>query len=181
MKKEICLSIVGLLLLCGCVATSQYVAEENLVVLNVSFTDARWDGSSVPVIGRCKKCSGDGFSPELIVSNIPDGTNAVVIEFNDRDFQPLAANGGHGTIWVAVAGQTEIVVPSIPEETYDLPGGVQMEKKHRAPVGKPGAYFGPCGCGRGNRYFAIVKAVKKSDQEGESRLLGEGIIELGRF
>ena len=37
--------------------------------------------------------------PHFVVSNIPEGTNAIiVVEYNDLSFPPLSSGGGHGKI-----------------------------------------------------------------------------------
>jgi len=146
--------------------------------LNVSFVNPLWNGKEVPMIGICKLCGGEGKSPELKISNIPDSANIIVIEFNDRDYNPLSQNGGHGAISVSSLKKTEVIVPSIPEQTFDIPKEVSVEHAHRAPKGNQGAYLGPCSCGYGNRYFAVAKAVFRLQGKAD-KVLSQATIELG--
>jgi hypothetical protein len=55
-----------------------------------------------------------------------------------------------------------------------------MESEHTAPLGTPGAYMAPGGCGWNNKYVATIVAIK-NDKSGQKLLLGEGKIKLGRF
>jgi len=156
------------------------VGCSSMHALRISFADPIWDGITIPNEGLCKKCGGDGLSPALIVDNVPTGTNTLVVEFNDRDYRPLSKNGGHGAIWVEVANTDSVFIPSISEMTFQLPQGVNIEHKHKAPIGAPGAYIGPYDCRKGgNRFFANVKAICRLSSS-EDRLLGEGQIELGQ-
>ena len=45
---------------------------------------------------------GIGATTALSVENIPAGANAIIVEFNDRSYQPLSYDGGHGKIgyWI---------------------------------------------------------------------------------
>ena len=58
--------------------------------LKVSFADAAWDGKRVPKAQQCSKFGGNGATPALNVENIPAGANAIIVEFNDRSYQPLS-------------------------------------------------------------------------------------------
>ncbi len=123
-------------------------------------------------------CGGDGKSPELKISNIPETANTIIVEFNDRDYAPLSENGGHGSISVQCLNTKTAIIPSIPEQTFDVPNTTTIEHAHRAPKGKPGAYLGPCSCGYGNRYFAVIKAIYRS-RESADKLLMKKDFELG--
>ena len=146
--------------------------------LIVEFTNPKWNGKEVPEVGICTLCGGEGNSPELKVSNIPDSANTIIVEFNDRDYSPLSYNGGHGSISIDCVKRNEVIVPSIPEQTFDVPKGVKTEHAHRAPKGNQGTYLGPCSCGYGNRYFAVIKAVFRS-QGKDDKILAQKTIELG--
>ena len=163
----------------GC-SDGKYQSAENVVELAVSFNDAGWDGETVPKAGQCHDCGGGGSSPALRVSNIPAGTDLVVVQFNDKSMPGLSRDGGHGAIRFRIDDQTAFVARSVPEQTFDLPEGVEMESQHRAPVGKPGAYLAPCGCGNGNEYEATILALK-SAASGKNLVLGKGRIMLGKF
>ena len=180
-KKTLLVASMPIIVSC---ATSNYEATENLATLVVSFTDSKWDGKTVPKDEVCKRGGAQGSSPELRVNNIPSGTNAIIVEFNDQSYLPLSTGGGHGAIWVAVDNSSSITVPSVATESGDLPDGVNVESKHRGSgngIGN-GVYLAPCSVGRGNLYFADVKAVYKPTSDQESgKLLGQARIDLGRY
>lgn len=174
-RSLVCLLVV---LLSSC-ATTRYVPVEQMAKLDVAFTDPRWTSGAVPNVGVCDRNGGEGMSPPLIVRNIPSGATNIIVEFNDLSYDPLSFGGGHGTIRVPVAGKAEVMIPSVPGETFKLPDGVFMEAAHRARQ-KPGAYLGPCSRRGGNFYEADVLAVFKSKTpEQPSRLLGKASIGLG--
>jgi hypothetical protein len=154
-----------------------------MATLDVSFVDQTWTGRAIPSGQQCTQFGGKGASPAIRVKNIPPGTTDVVVEFNDRDFQPLSFDGGHGKIRVAVpAGAPEVVVPSVPGETSSLPPGVVKEAGHRASFSPGTVYLPPCSGGRGHLYFADVKAVARPAAPSEAgKLLGTGRITLGRY
>lgn len=165
------------LLVVGC-ATGRYVPVDNVAKLDVTYTDTRWTGNGVPNVGVCARDGGEGMSPPLMVRNIPTGTTDIVVEFSDRSYAPMDS-GGHGSIRVPTAGQTEVRIPSVPGETFNLPNGVFTESAHIGTIGA-GAYAGPCSGGRNNFYEADVKAVSKSTTPSQpSKLLGKGRISLG--
>jgi len=183
MKKKLFILSVSFII-SGCVASNSYTPIENLSQLEVSFTDNKWDGKTVPKDEVCRRGGANGSSPELQVSGIPQGANAVVVEFNDRSYAPMSTNGGHGAIWVTVNKQSSITIPSVPTESFDIPEGVNVEHNHRGSGNgiSPGVYIAPCSRGNGNFYFADIKAVYKASKEGEeSLLLGSGRIELGKY
>jgi hypothetical protein len=134
----------------------------------------------VPKIGQCKNCGGEGFSPALRVKNIPLEADLVIVEFNDKSMPALSKDGGHGAIRFKIENKTESVVPSIAEQTFDLPEGIEMQSPHKAPLGTPGAYMAPCGCGNENKYEATILAVKTA-QSNKRMILGRGKIFLGKF
>ena len=131
--------------------------------LTVEFTDSAWDGATIPKGQQCKKFGGKGATPPLRVSNIPAEADAIVVEFNDLDFQPLSNKGGHGKIGFEIeigAGEAELM--AVPGGTKKMPDGVWMVKKNRATGGWfSQGYLPPCSGGKGNRYVADVLAVKK--------------------
>lgn len=92
------------------------------------------------------------------VKNIPPDADLIVVEFNDKSMPGLSKDGGHCAIRFKIKNKTEFVVPSIAEQTLDLPEGIELESQHRAPLGKPGAYMAPCGCGNENKYEATIIA-----------------------
>lgn len=170
-------SRIFLLVLCTlCLACS----DKNIAELNISFDDPNWDGEKVPKVGQCRNCGGEGLSPALHIENIPLGADIIMVEFNDKSMPGLSKGGGHGAIRFKIKNKTEVVVPSIAEQTFDLPEGIEMESQHRAPIGKPGAFMAPCGCGNENKYEATIFALK-STQSGQRLTMAKGKIFLGKF
>lgn len=154
-------------------------ADDDLVV---EFADATWTGDRIPDGQHCKKFGGNGSTPSLKISGIPAEANAIVIEFNDRSFQPLSYDGGHGTIgYVIEPGVGDVTLPAVPGGTSDMPDGVWLEKKNRATGAwsSPG-YLPPCSGGRNNTYEAEVYAVVR-DADGDYEDVAEGEIRLGRY
>ncbi|MBV2134538.1 hypothetical protein KRX52_17305 [Pseudomonas sp. MAP12] len=181
-KMSIALALAGAALLGGC-ASSNYAPVESPTRLQVAFADPAWDGQTVPAGQRCRWAGGHGSTPRLLVSNIPSGANALVVEFSDRSYF-LMDHGGHGKIGLWLSGApSSITIPSVAGESLELPVGMFVEKEHQGWLrGNGGAYLPPCSGGRGHRYYATVKAVYKAKAAGEqSRLLGEQIIEMGKY
>jgi hypothetical protein len=178
-------SVVIATMICGMSTAAfaeQYTPLETLATLDVSFADNSWDGETVPDGQHCKMFEGNGSSPSLNISNIPKGSNAILVSFNDKSFK-MNDNGGHGIVGIWLQdGQTSMVVPSVAGETNNLPGGMFTEEKFRSTRGKDGAYLPPCSGGRGNLYDATIRAVYKSTSgDNKSTLLAEGVISLGKY
>ena len=97
--------------------------------LKVSFADAVWDGKKVPKGQQCSKFGGNGATPALNVENIPAGANAIIVEFNDRSYQPLSYDGGHGKIgyWIEEGSTSAMLQPEI-EASADK---AVMVRRHR--------------------------------------------------
>ncbi len=163
------------------VNAEQHLSKSNIADLNLSFADAEWDGKIIPKGQQCKEYGGNGASPRIVVKNIPSGTNSLVLEFSDASYSPCD-NGGHGIISYQIPfGTTEIIVPSIPGQTFDLPDGFTMIREHCG-VNlrmKPGAYIGPCP-GRMNQYYVVVEAVYESENS-KPKLLGTGRLDMGTY
>ena len=145
--------------------------------LEVSFSDAAWGKGKIPKGQHCSKQGGKGATPAITVTNVPEGTVAFHIEFNDQNFQPLSYNGGHGVIGFEHAGGATAELPSVPGETKSLPDGAWVEKKNRAKGSLyTQGYLPPCSNRRNHKYWALVKAV---DASGD--VLAEERITLGRY
>jgi hypothetical protein len=168
--------------LTACVTTEKHKPESNLVTLRVSFADPLWDGKTIPEGQQCNRFGGDGATPRLTVKNIPSGTNAIIMEYSDRDW-PQMDDGGHGKIGYRIPLRTtEVTIPSVPGQTFDLPDGFFLVEAHRSTRGVAGAYKPPCSGGWGHSYYVTVKAVyDASSKNEESRLLGKAKIELGKY
>ena len=144
--------------------------------LKVAFADAAWNGKRIPKGQQCSKFGGKGGTPPLEVKGAPDGTVEIVVAYNDRSYQPLSFNGGHGKIGYE-AGPGTTIIPALPGETARMPEGARVVAKNRATGGyaRPG-YLPPCSGGRGNLYFADVFAVS-----AKGKMLAKGRIVLGRY
>lgn len=149
--------------------------------LTVEFVDPAWDGNRIPKGQQCKKFKGNGSTPALRVSNIPKGANAIIVEFNDASFSRLSNNGGHGKIGWKIEGGGETVLTPVPGGTDNLPEGTWLVKKNRATGAwsSPG-YLPPCSGGQGNKYVAVVIAVRMAGDDVAEEL-AEVDITLGRF
>ncbi len=168
--------------LAGFQATGYTAVSDHLPSLTVSFASPVWDGIKVPSGQQCKKYGGKGATPSLVVSGIPAGANAVIVEFNDMTYAPLSYDGGHGKVGFWVSGSTA-TLKSVPGGTAKMPAGTFLEARNRAggAWASPG-YLPPCSGGRGNTYAAVLKAVYKPKVEGEKgRLLAIGRITLGTY
>ena len=165
---------VGALLFTGTPA----VAAE----LTVELTDPAWNGFQIPAGQQCSKFGGKGATPPLRVGNIPTGANAIIVEFNDRDYQPLSDDGGHGKIGFRIKpGAKSAVLPAVPGETDDMPKGAFLEERNRATGSyATGGYLPPCSGGNGHVYFADIKAVNKVEGE-DPKVLAETRFLLGRY
>jgi hypothetical protein len=184
LRRDVKVFAVALCLLClNSCGASDYSRANTVQPLLVKLSDKKWDGVRIPTGQQCKKFAGQGASPAINVSNIPGGTEAIIVEFSDRSWFPMN-HGGHGKLGIRLEpGQQTIIIPSVPGETLTLPHDkLFIFHPHRGGRGKIGAYLPPCSGGRGNRYFADIKAVNKLNLEDKTaRLLGEGSLFLGSY
>lgn len=152
--------------------------------LTVAFADPAWTGDRIPEGQHCKKFGGNGATPPLIVSGIPAGANAIVVEFNDKSFSKLSSGGGHGKIGFLIPdGATEATLIAVPGGTDDLPEGTWLVKKNRATGGwRSKGYLPPCSGGKRNTYAADVIAVIIDPASMEvQEELAETTIRLGKY
>lgn len=152
--------------------------------LSVSFQDpASWNGQKIPEGQHCDRFGGSGSTPALTISGLPEGTEAVVVEFSDRDSQRMN-NGGHGKIGMRVDnGENKLNFPSVPGHTFDLPGKVFLVKAQRNPDwATAGAYMPPCSGGSGNTYYLTVLAVKiKNFEKKKFKKLAKTKLIMGSY
>lgn len=135
-----------------------------------------WDGKKVPPGQQCTLYGGKGATPPMKVTGLPDGTARVIVEYNDRDYRPLARRGGHGVISYPVQGASADLY-SVPGLKRKLPGGAVVVSKARSEGDfASDGYLPPCSGGRGHRYFADLKAVDKG-----GRVLDKTRVEIGRY
>ena len=178
--RRILIAGAAMVALAACQTTGADSAPD-AAQLDVAFAGGGWDGERIPQGQQCSKFGGDGKTPPLRVANVPAAADMIVVEFNDRDYQPMSYDGGHGKIGFPVKGEGgTVTLPSVPGETADLPGSARVGEKNRATgdYARPG-YLPPCSGGRGNDYFAVVKAL---DTDADPQMVvGLGRIELGRY
>ena len=96
--------------------------------LKAEFTDAKWDGMTVPKDEVCSNFNESkiGSTPPLKVSNIPSGTAKLVFTYSDKTFTKMD-NGGHGIVAYKVAADAkEISVPAQGGETFELADGFEQ-------------------------------------------------------
>jgi hypothetical protein len=145
------------------------------------FAESAWTGDKIPSGQHCAKDGGQGATPALILSGIPAEANAIIVEFNDQDFNKLSYDGGHGKIgFMITPGQAEVTLPSVPGGTKNMPEGVWVEKKNRA-TGNwyTEGYLPPCSGGRSHLYTADIYAVVKNGDDYDD--IAETDIRLGRY
>jgi phosphatidylethanolamine-binding protein (PEBP) family uncharacterized protein len=124
-----------------------------------------WDGQTVPAAEICTLQGGNGSTPPMALSGLPEGTASVAVEYNDISFAPMAFNGGHGVIGFAVSG-AEVDLAPVPAMTADLPEGSWVVSAARAggQYASPG-YIPPCSGGNGHTYQAVVRALDANGVE----------------
>jgi len=170
--------------LTSCAAPNTSDTFSNPAKLDVSFADSAWNGKKVPSGQQCQKFGGTNPStPRLMIKDIPQGTNAIIMEYSDRSYAPMD-RGGHGKIGYRIPENTrEVTIPSVPGHSFDLPKGFFIIAPHQSPAwDKAGAYMPPCSGGRGNSYYVTVKAVyQASGEKTKFKLLGQTVLELGRY
>lgn len=150
-------------------------------VLKASFADAVWDGNKIPAGQQCARFGGNGATPTIKVEQIPEGANALVMEFSDQTYLPMN-NGGHGKIAYRITSdRKQATIPPVSGHSFDLPASFLLIEAQRAPTwDKAGAYLPPCSGGKGNTYTVTVKAVKETDGKIIATL-GETTIKMGRY
>lgn len=135
-----------------------------------------WNGKTVPAGQHCRLHGGKGKTPPMTISGLPEGTEWVLVEYNDRDYKPLSKKGGHGSIGYPVSG-TSVKLPAVAARSNKLPNGIFVHKKARSKGDYASkGYLPPCSGGKGNRYFADVHAM-----QGKKKKLGSVRVEMGKY
>lgn len=146
--------------------------------LTVTFTDAAWDGKTVPKTATCSIDGNTGaMTPALEISGVPEGTIKITESFNDETYTPMD-HGGHGVLGFSVTPSGGVVqVPSVPGESDQLPAGVSVVKKNLGTgnYDKPG-WLPPCSGGNGNRYTMDVDAL-----DAAGKVLATAHVEIGHY
>jgi hypothetical protein len=149
----------------------------NAFAIDVQLSEAKWDGKSIPEGQQCQKFGGvKPSTPKLLVTRIPEGTDALLIEYSDRDYKSMN-NGGHGKMRFALnSSANRVSVPRVMGHSFELPDNFTMISPHLSPIwDKEGAYMPPCSGGRDHAYYVTIKAMK-GDKQVEST-----VLELGRY
>lgn len=63
--------------------------------LRVQHFDKSWDRKSIPKNGVCLRRGGEGFSPKIGISMMPEETKSIRLMFTDLNY---GKEGGHGGI-----------------------------------------------------------------------------------
>lgn len=135
-----------------------------------------WDGKKIPQGQQCKLFGGKGATPPMKVTGLPSGTQWIHVEFNDRDYRPLSKNGGHGVIGYPISGNSADLY-SVPGLSGKLPGRAVVVSAAKSSGDYASAgYLPPCSGGKGNRYFAVVKAISSG-----GKILEKQRVDLGRY
>lgn len=145
--------------------------------LDVEFADKAWDGVTVPEGQQCHRFGGeDPATPALAVTGIPAGSDALVLEYSDRDSEKMN-HGGHGRMsFTPKSLADEVQVPPVPGHSFDLPDGFTMIEAQRSPGwDTAGAYMPPCSGGGGHEYYVTVKSVNGDEVTATTTL------ELGKY
>lgn len=153
------------------------VISSNAFAFDVRFADESWNGNNIPKGQQCQKFGGKNPStPKLIVDDIPPGSDAILLEYSDRDYKKMD-NGGHGRIsYTLNTSLSKVEIPPIPGHTFDIPVAFKMIEAHRSPGwDKAGAYMPPCSGRKGHAYYVTVKAVKGD------KVTATSVLEMGKF
>jgi len=145
--------------------------------LEVKFSDPAWNGETIPVGQQCQKFGGENpASPALTLSEIPLGSDLIVLEYSDRDSKKMD-NGGHGIMSYAIDNaMTNIDIPSVTGHSFDIPQGFTMIEKHRgAGWDIEGAYMPPCSGANNHAYYVTVKSMKGTT------VTAEKVLEMGKY
>ncbi|MDO6565401.1 hypothetical protein Q4488_18675 [Amphritea sp. 1_MG-2023] len=153
------------------------VISANTFALDAKFADARWDGKHVPTGQQCLKFGGDNpATPALTVSDLPPGTNVIVLEYSDRDSQKMD-NGGHGRMQYTVnTSASQVTIPSVAGHSFDIPAEFKIIEAHRSPGwDKAGAYMPPCSGGKGHAYYVTITALQDDNVSAST------LLEMGKY
>ncbi|WP_413693264.1 hypothetical protein [Psychromonas sp. KJ10-2] len=157
-------------ILAGCFSTYASAIE-------VELTDSAWDGVKIPEGQQCQKFGGQNpMTPALKVSEIPAGSDSIVLAYSDRDSEKMN-NGGHGVMSYEIDSMTtSVAIPQVAGHSYDLPEKVTMIEAHRSPGwDKEGAYMPPCSGAKDHAYYLTVKAMKGA------QVTATTVLELGNY
>lgn len=145
--------------------------------LDVSFVDDKWDGVTVPEGQQCQKFDGvNPGTPKLSLSDIPVGSDSVVLAYSDRNSKKMN-NSGHGVMEYTLPKEVSSAqLPIVFGHTYEMPQGFAMTAEHRgAGWDRAGAYMPPCSGGKGNAYYVTIQTY------AGNQVTAETVMELGKY
>lgn len=135
-----------------------------------------WTGDKIPAGQHCTLQGGNGSTPPMKVSGLPQGTAGILVEYDDKTYKPLSTKGGHGTLLYPAKAGT-VTLPAVPGMTAKLPGGVRVYKKSRASGKfKSDGYLPPCSDGRNNKYTATLMPIS-----AQGKVLDKVQVVIGRY
>ncbi|MEA3290621.1 MAG: hypothetical protein U9Q04_10630 [Campylobacterota bacterium] len=185
LNKKYITGALALAMAIGFSGCAKYEVLPNKVDIKAKFADAKWDGNRVPKDEICSDYNKNGgHSPKIMITNLPKDTNKIILSFNDESVQRMN-HGGHGVVGYKVANSsTNVTIPSIKGETFNLPVNFTSENAHNGgQFGKtPGAYLPPCSGGRGNTYSVNIEAIQEfGSDEKKPMLLGDTKLKMGIY
>jgi len=161
--KSILLSFVTI------IAVSTMVIPFHLSALaaevhKIAFMDSKWDGKSIPDGQICTAQGGENpHTPKLKITNLPSGTNYLLMIITDED---AGENGAHGIFRLEVpSGATEVIFPPIHETAKAMPPGVTLEKREGWVMSRGGHYLPPCSNRRNHNYYSDITAFGEGDKK----------------
>ncbi len=182
--KKLFLCFLSLITFGCCTHYPRYgILPPSIAALSVRFMEpTEWNGKFVPASQGCRFQGGQGSTPALYVSGIPQQANLLILEIDNLDIPSLSENGGLGSIGFYHNGESAAVLLPVPGESYSLPNFAFKEKANRVNPAKPYPYMPPC-IEKKQRYMATIKAVKRtgSFDKQKTELLGIGEIYLGIY
>ncbi|WP_419768698.1 hypothetical protein [Arcobacter sp.] len=147
--------------------------------IEVSFTDKKWDGQTIPLDEVCSNYNVEaGSTPGLYIENLPDGAKKVILKFNDKTFTKMD-NGGHGILSFDIEeDSTNVEIPPQIGETFELDESFSVLKAHTGTrFGKQeGAYLAPCSGGKGNTYTVDISILNS-----DGKVLASKELILGKY
>lgn len=154
-----------------------FALSSTAYALDVSFADSKWDGMKIPSGQQCQKFGGmNPATPSWNISNIPVGSDSILLEYSDRDSKKMD-NGGHGRMLFSLDGTTSaLALPPVPGHTFVIAPPFTIVEAHRgAGWDIDGAYMPPCSGGKNHAYYVTIKTLK-----GKS-ITAEAIVEMGSY
>ncbi len=157
MKKILVALCIGTI--CACSSAGSFIGTG----MSVDFAKpSPWGDKIIDGSQICSIDGGVGATPPLVIRNVPKGTNAFIVEFNDADDLSLSYGGGLGTIAYKHDGSDTAWLLPVKGETPKMPEFAFIYNPHRFNNVNGSGYMPPCSGAKKHHYFAIVKAVDLS-------------------